>query len=416
MTLRKLFLFLSAAFLLALGLLAVPMPGALAQTPTSGNGKMEGQVVEGTKDGTLSLGNGVTITLYTAPAGATTTISQTAQTDPNGRFSFSNLDTITTTRYLLMANYMSVNYFSDILSFAQNQTTLPVTMTVYETTTEPSVVQVAQTHVVFDVQTRQFNVLQIVALQNNSDRTYVGNTAIGPHRISLTLPFLAGAQNIEFDNPEANDSTIRGDKVMSYTLPIVPGSDQIVYNYTLPFTPPSYSVTLTLPFDTAKFQLLLADVGATIQSAQLSAPAPFPTQGGTNFILSSADNVKAGTTVSATIANLPATVAEPTPGAGSPSAPAPVPTSNNLQVVGGIVLGIAALAAIGLLVYPIMKRRNAQAARAMPSATANRRLELLQEMADLDDDYEAQKISETEYRERRARLKAELLDLTQGEE
>ena len=47
---------------------------------------------------------------------------------------------------------------------------------------------------------------------------------------------------------------------------------------------------------------------------------------------------------------------------------------------------------------------------------ANTRMDLLQEMADLDDDFEAKKISEEEYKEERARLKAELLELSQSEE
>jgi hypothetical protein len=43
-------------------------------------------------------------------------------------------------------------------------------------------------------------------------------------------------------------------------------------------------------------------------------------------------------------------------------------------------------------------------------------MELLQDMANLDDDFEAKKISEEDYRARRAQLKAELLDLTKGED
>jgi hypothetical protein len=42
-------------------------------------------------------------------------------------------------------------------------------------------------------------------------------------------------------------------------------------------------------------------------------------------------------------------------------------------------------------------------------------MELLQEIADLDDDYEAGKVTEPTYKEERARLKSKLSDLGEGE-
>ncbi len=402
--------------------MALPAPRVHAQTPTvtGGQGKIDGQIVDGTKDAKLVTTPNITVTLHMAPAGAQTTISQTVQADTGGRFSFSNLDTITTTRYLVIATYQNVDYYSEILSFAQGQTTLPVTTTVYETTTDPSVIAIPQSHFVFDVQTGLFNVFQIIAVQNNSDRTYIGSTPIGgPHRATLTLPFMAGAQNIEFDNPAANDSTLRGSDAMTYTLPFTPGSDQIVYNYTLPFTPPTYNFSVKMPFDSTKVQILLSDVGGTVSSPALSTPAPFPTQMGQNYLLSSADNVKAGTVITATFANLPATVGQQTPAMGTaPSASAPVatPANNNVQLVGGVVLGIAAVAALALLLYPIVLKRNAHPVRRAAAPEDGRRMELLQDMADLDDDFEANKISETDYKEQRARLKAELLTLSKDGE
>ena len=69
--------------------------------------------------------------------------------------------------------------------------------------------------------------------------------------------------------------------------------------------------------------------------------------------------------------------------------------------------------ALGLLLYPILRRRRAQAAPA--SSDANLRMELLQDIADLDDEFEAKKITEEEYRARRAELKSELLELSKDE-
>ncbi|MCL4489158.1 MAG: hypothetical protein M1570_13660 [Chloroflexi bacterium] len=403
----QLVLVLVISSFLALALMALPTPPAKAQTP--GPGQIEGQLVDGTQGAKLSAAEGLTVTLHSAPAGATTTVSQTTQADASGHFAFSHLDTITTTRYLLQSNYAGVNYYSDVLNFGASQTTMPVTMTVYETTTDPTVVTVSQTHFVFDIATKVFNVLEIVAVHNSSDRAFVG-ASDSPHRTTLILPLLAGAQNIQLDNPAADESTLRGATSMAYTLPFLPGDDpsnQIVANYSIPFNPPTASFSMTLPYASDQFRILYADVGATLQSPLLTAPTSFPTQGSQNYMLSSATNLKAGTVVTGTFTNLPQTVAAPPSATGA--APSTTASNNQVQIAGGVMLGVAALAAIGLLAYPLLRRRRA---RAVPvGAVDARRLDLLQEMADLDDAFEEHKISETDYRARRAATKARLLAL-----
>ncbi len=409
MSLSKLITALVVAIAVAFALMALP---TYAQTPTAGQGKIDGQIVEGTKGATLAPTAPISLTLYSAAAGMTSAITQTAQADASGHFTFSNLDTNATTRYLAVADYNGLSYSTDILTFGANQTTLPVTLTVYETTTDPAGISVQQTHLVMSVQTRSFVVDEIVVVQNNSDRTYIGATATGPHRITLSLPLLAGAQDIQFQDPQAGNTSLPGTDVISYTMPFMPGSDQVVFEYTVPFNPPTYEFNLKLPFDTNTFSLLWSDVGATMQSQQLGTPTPFSMQGGPAFVQSTANGVKAGTTIAATFNNLPATVATPTAG-GTPPATA-APTNNTLQIVGVAVIAVAALAAVGLLLYPILRRRQA---RAVAAPGENRRMELLQAMADLDDEFEAGKIPEQEYRDQRAQLKAELLELgPRGEE
>jgi hypothetical protein len=396
---RKSIILFAAFAMLALALMALPTPDASAQT--DGQGKIEGQLVNGTKDARISAN--IPITLYYAAMGASGAMSTTTQADANGRFTFTNLDAITTTRYLAQANYTGVDYFSDLFRFDANQTTIPISMTVYETTTVPAVIKVNQTHLIFTVHTRAFEVQQIVAVENTSDRMYIGEALGGPHRATLTLPILADATNLTFDDPSVDSTTLRGDAVLTYTLPIGPGKDNIIYSYAVPFDPPTYEFSLELPYDTAKFGIFMPDVGAAIQSPQLSASFPMSGVVGTpNFVGGTAEKVAAGTTIKATFSNLPAVVNEPTASTET-NAPA-----DNSQLVGGIVLGIAMLAAIGLIAYPILRQR---ATRPASLAAANRRMELLQAIADLDDDFEAGEIPEADYTEQRAALKAKLLEL-----
>ena len=80
-------------------------------------------------------------------------------------------------------------------------------------------------------------------------------------------------------------------------------------------------------------------------------------------------------------------------------------------MIGLGVLGLAAVAAILLIAYPLIRRR----ANRVAAASTNRRMELLQDIADLDDDFEDGKVTEATYKEERARLKAKLAELGDGE-
>lgn len=305
-------------------------------------GTISGQIANGTKDAKPPSVQNLQVRLFGIDASATHPISVTAQSDPNGKFAFQNLDTTPTTKYLLATNYGGVDYFSDALAFEASQPLLTTEIKVFETTTDASVLQVMQTHFIFDIQTRAFNVVQIIVAQNTSDRTLIP----GASRASLLLPILSGAQNVRFSRQDADKTTIRGDGVMTYTQPIAPGAEQIVYTYGLAYTPPTYQFSLKLPFDSPRVRVLLADVGGTIASQQFAPSTPFQAQGGQKYLLSVVENARSGSVLNATFTNLPSSIVDPTR-----------PANQSEPLVAGLVLGISALLAGALLIYPIVRRR-----------------------------------------------------------
>jgi hypothetical protein len=330
---------------IALALFAIPARAQNAQ------GKIEGQIANGTKDAKPTSVQNITVRLFGMSAGATQPFTTTVQTDPNGKFSFSNLNSDSTTKYVLTTQYSGVDYFSDALAFDGIKPTLPATMTVYETTTDRSVLKINQTHLIVDIRQGTFNVIQIVVVQNTADRALVR----GANNATLSLPILSGAQNIQFDQPDADQSVIRGDGMMTYTLPFMPGNDQIVYSYAIPFTPPSYQLNLKMPYDSAIVRLLVADVGETIAGAQFTSQSPFQAQNGQKFILNLAQNVKAGTVLNAAFSNLSAAAV---------SSPSPLntsavtrPANQNEPLIASVIVAIAAVLSVVLLAYPILRRR-----------------------------------------------------------
>ena len=410
---KKQVLLLVAVLALA-ALTLIVLPTAQVSAQTGGTGKIEGTISNSTKDAKPNSTASLDVVLVTVPVSATTMLTATSKSDASGKFSFTNLDTVSTTRYFVTTNYGGVDYFSDLLTFSSPlSTSLSADFPIYESTDDPSVLKVTQTHLVFDVQTPWLAVQEIIAMENTSDRVYVGKMS-GPHRLTMTVPLLPKAIDVQFDDPNVQDSVLIGDTVLTYTLPIGPGQDQIVFQYAVPYTPPNYDLNFTLPYNTDKVGVYMPDVGATISSQQLTvAPNPMGnTPGAPVFLAMSGANFTAGTTIKATINNLPSTpISGTTPTGATTPATTPAVVDNNSQLIGMVVLGIAAVAAIGLLAYPVLRRRSERAA--VPAAPTSNlgRMELLQQIADLDDDHESGKITDAEYQEKRTVLKAKLVEL-----
>jgi hypothetical protein len=250
-------------------------------------------------------------------------------------------------------------------------------------------------------------------LENASDRVYINRNAVA-HPPTLLLPILAKAIDIQFDDQTVDQMTLRGEGILTYTLPIGPGKDQIMFQYAVPYTAPKYEFSLPLTHDIARFGLYLTDVGATLQSAQLS-PAPNPmgdTPGAPKLIALTGEKLTAGTTVKATIDKLPSAAMEPGKATSTPSS---LPFGNN-QTIGIIVLALAAGAAVAVIAYPILRKRHQRDEDDFEDEDAaetpdDPRENLMQQIADLDDAFEAGDITEAEYKKQRAALKAQLAEL-----
>ena len=82
------------------------------------------------------------------------------------------------------------------------------------------------------------------------------------------------------------------------------------------------------------------------------------------------------------------------------------------QTIGVVVLGAAVVMAIALLVYPMVRRRMTSAEDEDAARDENDpRQNLLQDIADLDDAFEAGEMGEAEYKEKRDALKAKLAEM-----
>jgi hypothetical protein len=175
---RHIFFLLTVLALAAFVGMALPLERAHAQTGTLG--KIEGTIVNVTKDAPPGSTANLTVTLLSLASGATSIVTQTTRTDSEGKFTFGNLDPISTTRYLVTTRYADVEYYSKIMAFTTEPPVLTTSVSVYESTEDPSVVKILETHLVFEPQAPWLVVQQIIVSgKSNGSRVHQprGSTA-----------------------------------------------------------------------------------------------------------------------------------------------------------------------------------------------------------------------------------------------
>lgn len=337
-----------------------------AQSPP----RIEGQIFNGTASADPAAVKGVDVTLYQVTASGPVTSSVT--TDADGRFTFDNVSAEANT-FFARTDYGGIKYFSDIVP-APLAATIPLTMTVYETMTMPTNVQIDRAHFVFDIAPRSLSGLALLELATPNDRAFF-----------MPLPVPEKVTDVAFNDIREQNRIVRADDG-TILYPVTPGTAQILYGMTLPTKPPTFDLVLPVPITIGALNLLVQETGdVQIKGSALIPGAQFVAPSGAKYLTASTGKLSAGTTLTASISNLPG--------------------ADNTNTINNIVLTVGGVAALGLLAYPFWRERS----RGKAGQEVSERVAQLQAIAALDDANAAHEIDEADYRIRREALKAELL-------
>jgi mono/diheme cytochrome c family protein len=367
---------------------ATPVPGA-APAPTGSAAPGEainitGYLVNGTA-GQPVPGN-LPITFYVFPGGTgQTAITETFQSDAEGRFVISSTQAKPGDLLAATTTYKDLNFFSELVDYAP-RVTLPIT--VYESSPDGSGLKINTLHIVAVPGANGLEVSEIVVLNNPTDRLIAG---FGQPILTLGLP--KDATQFSVDTSMRTDTLVRQDNTLLYfdAVPVGDNAAQIVYRYVLPNAP--YSLDRPLFQDVGSVNMLVeGEPGqVSVNSSQLTSAGVQPIQGST-YQQYRATSLTAGTNLSVSITP---------PGAGG----------LDWRIVAGIGLVVVGLGGIVL-----WQRGRSRAASAAPArAAASQRDALIDQIAALDDDFEAGLLDEVNYRARRAKLKEKLMKLMSDE-
>lgn len=365
--------------------------------PAAGQGTMTGTLTNGTA-GAQSPGN-LPLTLYAiSPDRNSILFTRTVTSDAGGGFVFNQLDASPMTLYAVQAEYQRANYQSDLVTFAHGDLTLTVPITVFETTTDASALRVEQMHMFFEFAPGRATIGQLFIVSNSGDRTYIGTDGT-----TLRFPLPPNATNVNFQDGALGGRYQPVAGGFADTEAVLPGvgAAEVLVSYDVPYDGKKLDLSLPTAYPVRNVNVLVPEDGVKLASAQLSAAGTRDTQNGTmlNFV---GGNLAAGQSVALQLSGAPSfAVTGEAPAGGASASPLLIASAVLLLVAAGIVA----------FVWLRQQRTAAELAEEEELDSDARREELLDAIAALDDDFEAGRVHEPEYRRQRQELKAELVEL-----
>jgi len=340
------------------------------------------------------------LTLYALTQdGSSILFTRTVTSDVGGQFAFNQLDPSPTTMYAIQTQYLRAYYTSEPLTFAHGGVTLTVPITVYETTTDAATVHVEQMHMFFDFASGSTTVGQLFIASNSGDRAYIGTDGT-----SLHLPLPPGATNVRFQDGELGGryQSVSGGFADTEAFAPGVGTAQILVSYDLPYDGKKLDMSLPMAYPVKSVNVLVPDPGPKLTSPQLTSAGSRQTQGG-NMLNYVGGNLAAGASLALQISGAANTAATGGTPSGSTSTPWVLIASAALLLV-----------AVGIVAFVWLRQQREVVEEDVEEPEAQRE-ELLDAIAELDDDFEAGRVAEADYGRHRAELKAELVELMKAD-
>ncbi|MEJ2749215.1 MAG: hypothetical protein P8183_15120, partial [Anaerolineae bacterium] len=343
------------------------------------------------------------------------TLNMTTTVGLDGRFQFDLPEVQPDWVFLAGYEYNGLTFSSDAGQVADASLPLDLPITVYETTTDPSVISYQQVHLIMEFQGQDFlQVSELYVVSNGGTAVFVGESG-NPDQGTIRFQLPDNAQNPVFERTLGSiDSTIPATEVIQTdngwvdTLPLQPGTGSInlIVSYMLPYED-GMTFSHPLPYAANQATVILPDAGVNVTGSGWESQGSNQ-MGNLSFLSYAHGSFAAGTNLSITLEGTPEGTS--TLGGGTI---APRNNTNEILIGGGILLIVLAAA---VFVY-----RNWQTAPAYSDDYAyddeeyedeeveeDEAAQLVQAIADLDDAYEKGELDEADYNSQRAQLRADL--------
>ena len=376
-----------------------------SSTVVTGKVNINGKVTY-TAGGTMPSGLNATLLGYDNMSQVT---SASAPVNPDGAFSFPNVDVITGRVWLAQVLYNKVPFSSPPLhdtDIKPGQDAV-LAITISESSTDASVLSAQRLHIFFDFSTAgTLQVAELFIIQNNTNNAVV---SADPAHPALQFELPPGAVNLSFQDGTLGDGRyVQTTNGFGDTQAVPPqGSVQVLFAYEMPYTNNTANLSVPVPMPVDSAVVMVPAGGVNVAGPQVTASGTRDVQGSGTIAMFTASNLTRGSKLDLTVSGEPQS--QPA-AAGATSA---ANTNSPIALVIGLAVFGVALAGGGFWFF--RQRRAAAAATTDGEYIEPEPVETTESILDaivaLDDLYQAGELPEEAYKERRAELKTRLKEL-----
>ncbi|MFC2095006.1 carboxypeptidase-like regulatory domain-containing protein [Candidatus Bipolaricaulota bacterium] len=265
-------------------------------------------------------------------------------TGEDGGYSFAGLEPIDH-EYQLIVVHQEITYRFGRKTFAPGETALSIPLTVYDTTTDESVIAIDRAHVIIDGDAEHLHVQEVHILNNTSLATYVPrNLETGEGVLRFLLP--DGAANPEWLGGFPSGSVGISEGGFHMDAPFLPGTAEVTFSYTLPFSISPDTVEKTFAYPVGHLDVFVTATGIEASAPLLVREDPIAMQAG-HYHRFSADELPANTSVALELERADGGQQAATP----EFSPASGPGATTV-----IIIVVVIVLVLLVLVYPFIRR------------------------------------------------------------
>jgi len=360
---------------------------------------IQGNIANGSSDFAVD-GGDVILRAFTIEFEETLVMTTTADVD--GNYAFDLADVQPDWVYLVTTQFGGYRFNSEpgLLDTAVDVPRLELPIIVYEESNDAANVQLDQFQIFLSFTEERLEVAELYQFSNSGNTIFVGQTG-DPNQGTVQIQLPANAQDVLFERGfgqndffSAMEDMVQTEAGWADTFPLRPGAGtlEMVVRYSLLYED---GIQHALPYGAENVTLIMPDAGVAPNGAEWE----FLRQddfGGGNFNSYAHVPFAIDERVNLTFDDRPTLVADP---------------QGNIQLVRNetnelIVGGAALLLAVGTAVFMVKQWRGEG-----ETAVSSTPDDLLEAIADLDDEFEGGNLSHQKYEQERELLKTELINL-----
>lgn len=374
-----------------------------------------GQVINGTTSQVITEGE-VRLRAFTTQLEEMYTESVPINED--GSFEFQLEDVPADWVFLADVAYGTLTFNSDAVQISNAQPNIQLPMFVFDTTTDPAVVTIDRLHMILTFAENRLVVSELYVFSNQASAVFVGETGdYEQGTVQLGLP--AGAENISFqrgfgtslDSFLPATDFVLADGLWADTVPLRPGASSLnlLVSYDLPYEDGLDLAHPLVHTMAGGASVIMANAGVTISDANWVSQGEQATASG-SFVSYTNSNLAGADAINLTLDGSPTQIMD------AQGNVLPVRSETNEMIVGGLAL--AGMLIVGFFLVQRWRMVPAAGGTAVPihqptipvakrRQIANRDA-LLEEIAELDDAFDAGELDEATYQAQRQELKNRL--------